>query len=423
MKTVQLLAKPACACLMVFPFAASAQTLQEQIAANPSYPALEQAAYGLLKNGYNAGSHYPEIWIRDLNTFLLPSLEVNPAGELRKNLITTISLQASDGNIPDGYTPDPLVQHKNTVETDQETSLIQAIYKYVNRTGDRTILSENVSGLTVMARMEKALNFLRNFRYSAAHGLIWGGTTADWGDVQPEDIPGTQLNAASHKAVDIYDNAMLVIALGNFLSLANGNATIDAEWRPFLTQIKQNTRTVLWDSANQKFRPHVYLDGSPFPAGFDENAIYYHGGTTVAIEAGILTAQEAAAAFQKMAQNKAAAGANSIGLTLYPTYPQDYFQNGILSTPYTYQNGGDWTWFGARTISQMAQRNALPTAYVELQPMVDRVLNYGADFSEWNALDGSPQGSGTYRGTAGEIGRAPCGCCGCAPRSHSVHPS
>ena len=62
----------------------------------------------------------------------------------------------------------------------------------------------------------------------------------------------------------------------------------------------------MWDSQRQKFIPHIYLNGSPFPETFDENQVFYHGGTAVAILAGLLTKEEIAHANQRMygAQNE-----------------------------------------------------------------------------------------------------------------------
>ena len=48
----------------------------------------------------------------------------------------------------------------------------------------------------------------------------------------------------------------------------------------------------LWDNKQQKFIPHLYLIGSPFPSAFDENTINYHGGTAIAIEAGLLNKKQ-----------------------------------------------------------------------------------------------------------------------------------
>jgi hypothetical protein len=88
--------------------------------------------------------------------------------------------------------------HKNTVETDQESSLVQAVRKYVSATGDRTILQERLAGVTVRERLGRALRYVLTERFDQEHGLVWGATTADWGDVQPESPWGVELDANSH---------------------------------------------------------------------------------------------------------------------------------------------------------------------------------------------------------------------------------
>jgi hypothetical protein len=106
-----------------------------------------------------------------------------------------------------------------------------------------------------------------------------------------------------------------------------------------------------------------------------------------------------------MIDNVQQSGAPSIGLTLYPPYPEGVFKNPILTVPYTYQNGGDWTWFGGRTIQQLVANGFVEEAYREIQPMIDRALENGG-FWEWYTRDNEPAGWGTFRGSAGALGRA-----------------
>ncbi len=103
------------------------------------------------------------------------------------------------------------------METDQESSLLQAVWKYIQYTKDESILNEEMGGESVAARVERALDFLLEHRFSKKYGLLWGATTADWGDVQPEQDWGVFLTKDSHLSIDIYDNAMFVIALDDFL--------------------------------------------------------------------------------------------------------------------------------------------------------------------------------------------------------------
>ena len=380
-----------------------------------------EKARALLKTGLTAGEGYGEVWIRDLNTFIELATEVVPHAELRDALLRFFHFQGEDGNIIDGYIaaqkasvgydfikspsqPDYL-GHKNTVETDQESSLILAVCRYVRLTGDRSLLAEAVNGRTVTERLLRAVDFLHTKRFAPDYGLLWGGTTADWGDVQPEHEWGVVLDENSHPALDIYDNALLVSALNDLLTTAVLDSAAKRKYSAFRDELKKNTMKHLWDADRKQFRPHVYLKGSPFPADFDEAAIYYHGGTSVAIEAGLLTRAQVGEALARMRANVKAAGAASIGLTLYPAYPEGFFKNPVMAKTYSYQNGGDWTWFGGRTLSGLIANGCPVEAYEEMLPMVERVLANN-DFHEWYTLDNKAAGSGTYRGAAGVLGKA-----------------
>ena len=158
---------------------------------------------------------------------------------------------------------------------------------------------------------------------------------------------------------------------------------------------------VLWDEKNQKFIPHVYLDLSPYPEDFDENEIFYHGGTAVAIEAGLLNKEQIEISLHKMLANVKASGAGSIGLTLYPPYPDWAFENNSMYS-YGYQNGGDWTWFGGRMIQQLVKYGFEREAYEQILPMTARVVKNDG-FYEWYTVNNEPKGSGTFRGSAGVL--------------------
>jgi len=399
---------------------ASNAALAREILADQSLREVHQMAQKLLQTGLTAGSGYGEVWIRDLNTFIEVGLEVNEPLRFRDSLLTFFKFQGPDGDIVDGYIPkeranvrykyrsSPLaptaLAHKNTVETDQESSLVQAIRKYVGVTGDRAILDEVIAGRRVRERLAEALEYVLKERFDQKRGLIWGATTADWGDVQPEHSWGVELDESSHRAIDIYDNAMFIIAAEDFVQLVGATAPEAPRWKAVSDELKRKVRQHLWDAKKQKFIPHLYLAGSPFPADFDESEVYYHGGTAVAIEAGLLTRDEIVRSLEQMRANVRRAGAGSIGLTLYPTYPKDSFKNRSMA-PYGYQNGGDWCWFGGRMIQQLIRQGLIEEAYRELQPMVARVQRAG-DFHEWWSRDNQPRGSAKFRGSAGVLGRA-----------------
>jgi hypothetical protein len=261
------------------------QTTKEQ---NEVYfPFVKAKALEVMKAGFNAGDGYREVWIRDYNTFIELAAQVNPKEVLKENLLVFCRMQGQDGNIIDGFTPIEKVgtaasdfsyskletryaAHKNTVETDQESSLVQAVYKYIQLTGDKTILEEKVGDKTVGERLEWAMDFLMKNRFNAKYGLIIGATTADWGDVQPEHGWGVDLDNNTHMAIDIYDNAMFIIALNNLMEMI---PETQQKWHPIKKDLAQNCQKHLWDKKAQKFIPHIYLKDFPFPADFNENDI------------------------------------------------------------------------------------------------------------------------------------------------------
>jgi len=391
--------------------------LAGKISQNEYFAFTKQKAQEIMKTGFNAGDGYREVWIRDYNTFIELAAKVFPKEELKENLLVFCRMQGEDGNIIDGFTPIEKVgpvaydfaysklepryaAHKNTVETDQESSLIQAFYKYIQLTGDSAVLTEMVGDKTVAQRLEWAMDFLMKNRFNKQYGLIIGATTADWGDVQPEHGWGVDLDNNTHTAIDIYDNAMFIIALNNLTEMIPATR---GKWNSVKESIAENSRKHLWDEKMQKFIPHIYLEkGSPFPTDFDENQIYYFGGTAIAIEAGLLTREEIKISVDEMVKRVKEAGAASIGLTLYPPYPEGYFANKIMNPVYSYQNGGDWTWFGGRMIKQLIKNGFIEEAYEQVQPMVKRVKDNNG-FYEWYSVNNEPRGSGTFRGEAGVL--------------------
>lgn len=395
----------------------SDKALGEQISRDSNFPKVKARALDIMKKGFNAGDGYREVWIRDFNTFIELSNQVFPKEVLKENLLVFFRMQGSDGNIIDGFTPAEKIGavkydfiysdlepryagHKNSVETDQESSLVQAVFKYIKLTGDSALLNEKIGDKTVAQRLEWSMDFLLQHRFNQKYGLIIGATTADWGDVQPEHGWGVDLDGNTHPAIDIYDNAMFVIALNNMCELL---PSVKTKWLPVRESITQNSRKYLWDSQKQKYIPHIYLEkGSPFPSDFNERDIYYFGGTAIAIEAGLLSREEIKSSLDEMVRRVKQAGAASIGLTLYPPYPKGFFVNKIMNPEYSYQNGGDWTWFGGRMIQQMIKNGFVREAYEQIQPMVQRVeANNG--FYEWYSVDNKPRGSGTFRGEAGVL--------------------
>jgi hypothetical protein len=94
----------------------------------------------------------------------------------------------------------------------------------------------------------------------------------------------------------------------------------------------------------------------------------------------------------------------TLGVTNFPVYPKGTFLNPNVD-PGVYQNGGDWDWFGARMVQALTAEDFATDAYTELLPIVHRVQRHDG-FYEWFDMQDKPRGSGTFRGSAGVIGKA-----------------
>ena len=147
------------------------QVLVNNIENNQSFQMVDSMGRAVLGKGLNAGSGYSQVWARDMNTFIETACEVVNKDDLRGAILVFFGLQQPNGEMIDGYVlkgefdwddpnqyfSDAAPEHvgfKNTVETDQETSLIQVVGKYISKTGDTSILKEDIADKDVYTRMK-----------------------------------------------------------------------------------------------------------------------------------------------------------------------------------------------------------------------------------------------------------------------------
>ena len=146
------------------------EQLATQIDRDSTLCMVDSMARAVIRSGLNAGSGYSQIWARDMNTFIETACEETDHQVLREAILLFFALQQPNDEMIDGYVlkkdftwyddtpyyseaaPDH-VAFKNTVETDQESSLILIVSKYIQKTGDRSILQAEVAGRTVLQRM------------------------------------------------------------------------------------------------------------------------------------------------------------------------------------------------------------------------------------------------------------------------------
>jgi len=108
------------------------------------------------------------------------------------------------------------------------------------------------------------IEYLMKERYSQKYGLLWGAMTADWGDVQPNTDNVVDIDSTTTPAIDVYDNAMFIIAL-NYLAELTKDQLYAAKWKTLSKSVAENTRKHLWDVEKQKYPIFIWINHRSLP--------------------------------------------------------------------------------------------------------------------------------------------------------------
>jgi hypothetical protein len=137
----------------------------------------------------------------------------------------------------------------------------------------------------------------------------------------------------------------------------------------------------------------------------DDSGVFATGGNAVALLAGIGDEGRARRIFAAAIARRKRYAVSTIAGTLLPPYRAGLFAHPALREPWSYQNGGQWDWFGARLVLAAFERGQSALArrwLVELAQKADR----NGGLHEWHTRDGQGRGSSTYAGSAGVLASA-----------------
>ncbi len=356
--------------------------------------------------GFVAGGGYPQLWARDNATVLHGARWFFVKSVLSDWIDLHLSRQGGDGNIRDWVNAKGETD-KNTVETDQESSLVTGAATYIKISNDRAWLGKEINNVKVLDHLEHALDYVWEHERDADSGLLKGAHTIDWGDVElggnPQDA--TYVDDKTIWTVDIYDQAMFVLAAHDlaWLCQQGGNPQCTQQWRQRADNIAQQTRAVLWQPDKGYFRMHRHL--TPYQHPFNEDDLFPMGGNAVALEAGLATPDMTASIVRTALDRQTAYGLTTVGGGPLPPYPDNYYANPAVTKAYTYQNGGQWDWFAARLILKMYQNGYSDAATSALRQIAQQDVKNGGIY-EWEDKTGHPKGSAWYSGGAGVLARA-----------------
>jgi hypothetical protein len=355
--------------------------------------------------GFTAGAGYPQVWLRDAATIIPASRFFYPETYLVSWLEEHLAFQKPDGGLEDWVDAGGR-SDKNTVETDQEASAVQAAYQ-VFRLRGKEWLDKKIGGVAVINRLERAVEFLFQSRFNRERGLITGAHTADWGDVDPEDADqrAIYVDEKTRWTADIYDQSMAYEACRELAAMcaALGLEKKADTWLRKAAALQDAANRHLWQEDKGFYRVHVHLD--PFPHDIDEDGMFAMGGNAQAILSGLADWQKADRIIQTALDRQGEFRVSTISGSLLPPYPAGFFKHPGMDEPYEYQNGGQWDWFGGRLLLAMFENGWSAQARDKLIEIVRKDIRNGGLF-EWDSREGAGRGSDFYAGSAGSLARA-----------------
>lgn len=380
-----------------------------------------------LVRAFGAGAIYPQVWLRDSATLTPLARYHYPAAYLTSWLEEHLANQGGEGGLDDWIAAGPpsafvrdaprarevfragaavLTADKNTVEADQESSAVLGTCEAFRVTGDRAWLRKAVAGVPLLERADRALGFLLAKRLDARLGLVTSGFSADWGDVSAvyADQRAIYLDERTPRVAGLYTNALFAEAarcLGG-LHAAVDDAAGARRWRDAAAAVTAAVDRHLWQQARGFYRMHAPLGPTGLP---DDSGAFATGGNAVALLSGIGDERRARRILAAAVARRKRYGVSTIAGTLLPPYRAGLFAHPAMREPWSYQNGGQWDWFGARLVLAAFERGQSALARRWLTDLAQKAeRNKG--LHEWHTRDGEGRGSPTYAGSAGALGAA-----------------
>jgi hypothetical protein len=376
-------------------------------------------------HGFRPGKAYPEMYIRDIAWgmetaqyyYSAPYLRDPIEAYLRRqyNEATTsldgdFGVTAGAGAIGGIITPQGR-SNKQTITTDEETSLIHAAYLYYRMAYDTAWLQKEINGEPVISRLNRAAEWLYQHRLDPQTRLLWRGHTTDWGDVKFEPGPGyTDYNPAQdHKTASVYDQALAYMALLELaeMNAAVGNTAQADQWQANAEALKLETNSLLWQPARGYYLTHHHI--TPLTHDFDEAAMVSIA-NALAVYSGLASPAQHQATLKALNQAQTDAGVTKPGLSIYPFYPNrwpDLFFEYPGMGYGNYQNGGVWDWWGGVQIKAEFMNGYADIGRTHLLQVASDWQEHPGNIIEWqSSTDPRHEGSHYYSAAAGTMGSA-----------------
>jgi hypothetical protein len=361
--------------------------------------------------GFGAGSGYPAVWIRDTATFISLAAVHYPVDSLAEMVSLFFRHQGANGEIVD-WVDVTGKTGKNTVETDQESSLVLATAEIAALKPGW--VEKKIEGKSIIDRLEMALEWVWENRRDGKLNLITSGFTADWGDVENTfpDQRALRLSDRSTPVFSIYTQAKYIQAMDALVKLlksmkagtaANTAASRIKKWEGRAVLVRGQARKILYLPDRGYFLVHRVCAGPSVEKFFKmEREMLAVGGNAEAIAAGLMSKEEIRKFLEVLDKRRREYKLNTVSFTLIPPYPEGFFPHTLLSRPWSYQNGGEWDWIGGRVLKALFLNGFSKEAEKYLLEIAAKNIKNFCIF-EWEDREGVARGSFFYSGAAGVI--------------------
>jgi hypothetical protein len=359
--------------------------------------------------GFSAGSDYPAVWIRDTATFITYAKLYYPLETLAKSVELFMEHQSADGEVVDWVDVSGETD-KNTVETDQESSLVLAAYA-IGKENSQWFHKE-IKGKTVLDRLELALAWVWQNKRNPQYNLIYSGFTADWGDLENTypDQRATKLSDRSTLVFSIYTQAKYIQAIDHLVKILKQtdetkNREKIREWQDRSNTLKSQTQEHLYLEDKGYFITHIVPTAEKEKYFQMEKDMLAVGGNAEAIIAGLMDRDQIKRFLEVLEERRKEYQLRTVSFTLIPPYPEGFFPHHLLRYPWNFQNGGEWDWIGGRVVKSLFIKGFQNEAERYLLEIVKKNLANFCIF-EWEDRRGTGRGAMFYVGAAGVIGEA-----------------
>jgi hypothetical protein len=355
--------------------------------------------------GFSPGTNYPQIWIRDTATFINLAKHHYPRKMLEANLELFLTHQQQNGEIPDWVNLSGK-SDKNTVSTDQESSLVIAAFEIA--LDNPVWLKKRINGKSVYQRLEMALDWVWKYRRDPTLNLISSGLTADWGDVENSypDQRATKLSHLSRKIFSIYTQSKYIQAMDKLIQIYHylEKEQKVIKWKQRLTSVFSQTKKKLYLKDRGYFLIHLCPQSNRYVNL--EKEILATGGNAEAMVAGLMNREQIRKFITVLERKRAKYQLPNVSFSLIPPYPAGFFPHPALKQPWIYQNGGQWDWIGGRLVKALFLKGFRKKAHQYLMEIIEKNLKNLTIF-EWEDKNGNPLwGAKFYTGAAGVMGEA-----------------